>query len=345
MEKQVKMKVPVLTGVDKEVFRRDIYPMRRPVVLRDVGLGPCLDKWTLEYLTQKGGNCEVKVHVSTVPQMDFLHKNFVYRTLPFDKFIQRAAEKKHSDFFLCQDESYYLRSLGEDVRKEPADLRKQFPELAEDFHIPEFFESDQLFSSVFRISSCGLQLWTHYDVMDNLLAQVTGKKRVVLYSPEDALHLYLSGDKSEVLDIDSPDLERFPEFVKACRYECVLEPGDLLFIPALWFHNTLALQFGVGVNIFWRHLPAERLRGRWRRAQCKVGHFNVGSHWWTDKMGRGVMLPCHSQGVDAVVRLAFILSSRLERWLLFDSSSSILSSADRNCHQGKTKKNQKTIIK
>ena len=26
---------------------------------------------------------------------------------------------------------------------------------------------------------------------------------------------------------------------------------------ALWFHNTLALQFGVGVNIFWRHLPLE----------------------------------------------------------------------------------------
>lgn len=39
------------------------------------------------------------------------------------------------------------------------------------------------------------------------------------------------GDKSEVLDIDAPDLKRFPEFVKAKRYECVLEPGDLLFIP------------------------------------------------------------------------------------------------------------------
>lgn len=39
------------------------------------------------------------------------------------------------------------------------------------------------------------------------------------------------GDKSEVLDIDSPDLGRFPEFVKARRFECVLEPGDLLFIP------------------------------------------------------------------------------------------------------------------
>ncbi|XP_029937275.1 tRNA wybutosine-synthesizing protein 5 isoform X3 [Myripristis murdjan] len=208
--------------------------------------------------------------------MDFLRKNFVYRTLPFNEFVKRASEEKHSNFFLCEDESYYLRSLGEDVRKEPADLSKQFPDLAEDFQIPHFFEPDQFFSSVFRISSCGLQLWTHYDVsdaqtglaiislgpvypqvMDNLLAQVTGRKRVVLFSPQDALHLYLSGDKSEVLDIDSPDLKEFPEFVKAQRYECVLEPGDLLFIPALWFHNTLALQFGVGVNVFWRHLPAQ----------------------------------------------------------------------------------------
>lgn len=170
-----------------------------------------------------------------------------------------AHSLKTADRSSCsqQDESYYLRSLGEDVRKEPADLRKQFPELAEDFHIPQFFEPEQFFSSVFRISSPGLQLWTHYDIMDNLLAQVTGRKRVVLYSPKDALYLYLTGDKSEVLDIDTPDLQLYPEFVKASRYECILEPGDLLFIPALWFHNTLALQFGVGVNVFWRHLPLE----------------------------------------------------------------------------------------
>lgn len=29
------------------------------------------------------------------------------------------------------------------------------------------------------------------------------------------------------------------------------------FTSALWFHNTLAQQFGVGVNVFWRHLPAD----------------------------------------------------------------------------------------
>ena len=33
-----------------------------------------------------------------------------------------------------------------------------------------------------------------------------------------------------------------------------LEPGDILFIPALWFHNMLAHDFGVAVNVFWREL-------------------------------------------------------------------------------------------
>ncbi|KAF5903290.1 tRNA wybutosine-synthesizing protein 5 [Clarias magur] len=232
MECQKRVEVSVFTDVDQELFIKEIYPLRKPAVLKGVPLGPCVEKWTVDYLAAKGGDREVKVHVSSVPQMDFLHKNFIYRTLPFDKFVQRAAaEEEHEEFFISKDESYYLRSLGEDARKEPADLRKQFPDLAQDFHVPHFFAPEQFFSSVFRISSPGLQLWTHYDVMDNLLAQVTGRKRVVLYSPQDALHLYLTGDKSDVLDVDSPDLELYPDFVKACRYECVLEPGDLLFIP------------------------------------------------------------------------------------------------------------------
>ena len=93
--------------------------------------------------------------------------------------------------------------------------------------------------------------------MDNLLIQVTGRKRVVLYSPKDATNLYLNGDKSEILDIDNPDLQKYPKFEKAVAYECLLEPGEVLFIPALWFHNVISLDFGVAVNVFWRHLNKE----------------------------------------------------------------------------------------
>lgn len=62
---------------------------------------------------------------------------------------------------MCIDGALRVMSfLFQDI----ADIRKQFSILAEDVHIPEYFEKEQFFSSVFRISSAGLQLWTHYDV-------------------------------------------------------------------------------------------------------------------------------------------------------------------------------------
>ncbi len=90
--------------------------------------------------------------------------------------------------------------------------------------------------------------------MDNFIVQVTGKKKVVLFSPEDALNLYMIGDKSRVLDIDNPDISQYPLFPYATRYECELYPGDVLFIPSLWFHNVVSIDFSVAVNIFWKHL-------------------------------------------------------------------------------------------
>jgi len=138
-----------------------------------------------------------------------------------------------------------------------SDLSVHFPELYKDLTIPTFFPDDAFFSSVFRITSPQLQLWTHYDTCDNILIQIRGRKRIVLFPPEEALNLYLDGDKSQVLDIDEPDLEQVPDFKKAVRYEGVLEEGDIIFIPALWFHNITALDFSISVNVFWKNLPLE----------------------------------------------------------------------------------------
>ncbi|KAL3853893.1 hypothetical protein ACJMK2_013192 [Sinanodonta woodiana] len=244
----------VVSDVSHTLFTEEIYPKRLPVILRGVEIGPCQEKWTAEYLAEKGGGKEVKIHVAPTPQMDFIQKNFVYRSLPFNEFVQRAARLKQDNFFISENEKYYLRALGDDPRKDIADISHQFPELAQDIHIPPFFNKDRFFSSVFRIASPGIQLWTHYDVMDNLLIQVNGRKRVVIFSPKEADKLYLNGDKSEVLDIDNLDEKKFPLFSHTERYEGILNPGDILFIPALWFHNVISLDFGVAVNVFWKHL-------------------------------------------------------------------------------------------
>ena len=160
-----------------------------------------------------------------------------------------------------------------------ADFSTDYASLAQDLKLPPLFPEDRYFSSVLRVGSAGVQLWTHYDVsfycllvhvivnwknlnkclglffqvMDNLLVQVRGSKRVILFPPSDAPFLYLDGDKSQVTDIDSPDLEKYPLFSQAHRYEVVLGPGEVLFLPALWFHHVTALEFGVAVNIFWKH--------------------------------------------------------------------------------------------
>ncbi|XP_069107378.1 tRNA wybutosine-synthesizing protein 5-like [Argopecten irradians] len=241
--------IDVVRDVDAAAFIEQIYPKRRPVILRGVDIGPCVQKWrSVDYLMNQGGAMPVKIHVSATPQMDFINKNFSYKCLTFHTSSSSLVEVTDLT------ENYYLRALGDDPRKDKADIHQQFPQLADDIKFPDFYPPDKLFSSVFRIASRRTQLWTHYDVMDNLLIQVVGQKRVVLYSPEDVDKMYLNGDKSEVLDIDNPDPKKFPKFTEAHKYEGILGAGDILFIPALWFHNVIYKDYGVAVNVFWKHL-------------------------------------------------------------------------------------------
>lgn len=225
-----------------------------PFVLRNFHIGECQTKWSVDYLKENIGNKDVRIHVSPVDDMNFIKKNFVYRSLPFNEFIQRASMEVNSDFFICENEKYYLRSLGNDERKDVSDIRKQYPEISQDIKFPDLFEEESFFSSVFRISSANMRLWTHYDVMDNMLIQVVGVKKVVLFPPSDFDNMYMNGDKSEVVDIENPDLNIFPLFANATKYECKIIPGDILFIPALWFHNVTTMTYSISVNVFWREL-------------------------------------------------------------------------------------------
>ena len=67
--------------------------------------------------------------------------------------------------------------------------------------------------------------------MDNLLVQVSGRKRVVLFSPRDAAHLYLFGDKSQVLDIDTPDLMAYPHFAQVSLQVLLSQATPFLMFP------------------------------------------------------------------------------------------------------------------
>jgi tRNA wybutosine-synthesizing protein 5 len=256
--------VPILENVTPDTFALEVYPRRKPVVLCGLDLGDAPSKWTPDYLaTTTPSKRQASVHVCPDERLSFVDRNFVFKTMPYSEMVQRLAgdtKELEPPYFISPKEQYYLRTIGNNPRKERADFVKQFPKLAKDFKFPNLLESHtqgRYFSSVFRISSKGMHLWTHYDITDNFLCHVTGRKRVVLFPPEDVANLYVETSSSPILDIDEPDLSRWPRFRYAQPIECVLEPGDVLFIPALWFHNVKTLEFAVSVNLFWRHLPDE----------------------------------------------------------------------------------------
>jgi hypothetical protein len=75
------------------------------------------------------------------------------------------------------------------------------------------------------------------------LAQIRGRKRVILFSPEDSDFLY--GGR---VDPEHPDFEQFPLFARATAYECVIEPGDTLLTPANWWHHVRSLEKSITMS-------------------------------------------------------------------------------------------------
>jgi len=245
---QSPLPIPVYAYSTPSDFQ-SITSLRLPAVIRDCPLGPCTTTWTKDYLADRLAGVTRPVHVTTDPNMNFAQKNFKYSTMDLGEVVRRTAVEQEGE------ECFYLRAVSEEnPRSKPVRLEEDFPTIASDFILPEIIPAIRIFSSVLRVSSTGVRVWTHYDVMDNIYCQVVGHKEAVLWPPSEADKLYLVGDKSRVVNIDNPDLQEFPLFPLAKQYKANLEPGDILFIPALWFHNMLAKDFGVAVNVFWREL-------------------------------------------------------------------------------------------
>lgn len=89
----------------------------------------------------------------------------------------------------------------------------------------------------------------HHDgSVESFLFQLIGTKRVCVFSPEDISCLYPTaswfvpaGHFSAVADSFEVDAGKFPLFCQATAYDCRLEPGDVLYLPPYWYHDTCPL--------------------------------------------------------------------------------------------------------
>lgn len=105
----------------------------------------------------------------------------------------------------------------------------------------------------------------HQDLPDNLACVAVGRRRFTLFPPGQLANLYIgpmdltpAGQPISLVDFAAPDLKRFPRFAEAVRHAqvAVLEAGDALFIPSLWWHHIEALDtLNVLLNYWWRQSP------------------------------------------------------------------------------------------
>lgn len=105
----------------------------------------------------------------------------------------------------------------------------------------------------------------HNDFPDNLACCVAGRRRFTLFPPDQFAGLHLgpidntpAGRAVSMVDFHAPDLDRHPRFAEALAHAqvAVLEPGDALFIPSMWWHHVEGLApFNILMNYWWRDTP------------------------------------------------------------------------------------------
>ena len=106
----------------------------------------------------------------------------------------------------------------------------------------------------------------HFDAPENLAVCAVGRRRFTLFPPEQIDNLYPGpleptpgGQVVSLVDFDAPDFARFPRFrdALATAQTVVLEPGDAIYIPGMWWHHVRSeAPFNVLVNYWWRRAPA-----------------------------------------------------------------------------------------
>ena len=282
-------------NIDSQTFRRKFYN-KQPVVLKKAveNWRPC-KIWTPDYLKvalQGGFKClevlEALDNEQFVDNVDFARK----RNIPPEAFVDYVFKEeevfasdemtKNIESKYCGDNSkkrLYLRTMSmPDVLYRDIAIPDQIKSLKSKIYHTKHQEAvsvDKFAEKVFRQDT--MQLWVgtkgnvtplHYDRNHGLLVQILGKKQVVLFSHEHTSSLYpfpSYSDKSHLSRInfrkmkDDELLASFPKLGRAEPFSCVINTGDILYIPPFWWHDVTSLDNCISVTLPWDMEPSDEI--------------------------------------------------------------------------------------
>ncbi|MGA9769141.1 MAG: cupin-like domain-containing protein [Blastocatellia bacterium] len=236
------MEITRIPYIKEALFYSDYYGVA-PVLLQSfVGDSRACTKWSSKYLNSVIGEKTVQVNYCARE----LEKTSEGAILATSQYLEVPFSKASEMIQGSSDVVYFM--MGQPIER-------ALPELLDDLDFDEL-----ILRAAPRISA---NLWfaaeghltpLHYDIYDNFLNQIIGRKKITLFSPSDKQYLQSQSEGDThgpaTVNLFKPDYERFPQVNRATPIEFILEPGDTLYQPAGWFHQIESLDVTVSANFF-----------------------------------------------------------------------------------------------
>jgi hypothetical protein len=198
---------------------------------------PALRKWSPAYFAEKFGSREVEVQLGRNADRNYEAEREKYRRkMIFSQFIELMLAAGNTNDF-------YITASNNSVNK------SALPELWDDVvQIPEYLDGDAPHNGFFWFGPAGTITPFHHDLTNNFMAQVIGRKRVLLAPSWDMPlmrnleDVYCEMDGRTTPPAPSPGLGE-PQIL-----ECCLGPGEILFLPVGCLHFVEALEISATVS-------------------------------------------------------------------------------------------------
>lgn len=224
----------------------------KPVVMKGALKNlPAYGKWTIPYLAELAPDMPARLKTGNLAD-----GNIVTQALSqYSRFVEDVAEGKVLD----DGTPPYLHDLPlfsmipallDDVEPFPAEL------------LPKFFRDRWSSFPQFFVGPRGSVTPLHFDTLQthNLFFQLHGSKRFRIIDAASRGSCYLYNWRWSEVDAENPDFERHPLFRDVTVRECVVEAGDLLYMPPGALHHVRSLSSSISFNIDW-HDRRSALRG------------------------------------------------------------------------------------
>ncbi|ENX40585.1 cupin-like domain-containing protein [Acinetobacter courvalinii] len=201
---------------------------------------PALHKWSPQYFKKTVGNQEIEVQFNREQDPLFERNSVQHKTkMLMREFVDLIEHTPHSN-------NFYM--TANNAKASQSSLAALFQDID---HFHGYTDHRQVYDRSFIwFGPKGAFTPLHHDLTNNILVQIYGRKKVTLIPALQVANLYNDvAVFSKVANPYQPDItESFPDFALSSKIECILEPGEALFIPLGWWHCVESLDISISVS-------------------------------------------------------------------------------------------------